>query len=59
MKNTHCRIWIVMRNSEKRENVEMQTVGHGIWRENRKRWKMRHKHFTTWNVVRNTEKGEK
>ena len=59
MKNTHCRIWIVMRNSEKRENVELQTVGHGIWRENTKRWKMRHKHFTTWNVVRNTEKGEK
>jgi len=49
----------VMRNSEKRENVEMQTVGHGIWQENTKRWKMRHKHCTTWNVVRMTEKGEK
>jgi hypothetical protein len=44
-----------MRKSEKRENVKMQTVGHGIWRENRKRWKMRKRHCKSWNVARNTE----
>ena len=31
----------------------------GIWRENRKTWKMRHKHCMNWNMARNTEKREK
>ena len=34
----------------------MHTVGPGIWRENRKMWKMRQKHCLTWNLARNTEK---
>jgi hypothetical protein len=33
MRNTHCRTWKMARNSEKREKAEIQTVGHGIWRE--------------------------
>ena len=37
----------------------MQTVGPGLWRENRKTWKTRHKHCMTLNLVRNTEKLEK
>jgi hypothetical protein len=55
MSNTNCRIWIGMRNSEKPEYVEMQNVGHGIWRENRKRRKMRQKHCIIWNVAIKTE----
>ena len=42
-----------MRNCEKRENFEMQTVGHGIWRENRK--KMENEAQTLYNL----ECGEK
>ena len=34
MRNTHCRTWKMARKSEKREKGEMQTVGHGIRREN-------------------------
>ena len=37
----------------------MYTIGHGIWRENRKTWIMRHKHYLTWNVARDTENGDK
>ena len=37
----------------------MHTVGPGIWRENRKTWKMRQKHCLTWNMARNTENGGK
>ena len=29
------------------ENLEMPTVGRGIWQENRKSWKMRNIHLTT------------
>ncbi|KRY62655.1 hypothetical protein T4D_285 [Trichinella pseudospiralis] len=32
------------RKTEKVENLEMSTVGHGIWQENRKSWKMRNIH---------------
>ena len=28
----------------------------GLWRENLKKWKMRHKHCLTWNMARNTQK---
>ena len=28
------------------ENLEMSTVEHGIWQENRKSWKMRNIHLT-------------
>ena len=34
----------------------MHTVVPGIWKENWKTLKMRHKHCMTWNVRRNTEK---
>jgi hypothetical protein len=34
----------------------MQTVGPGIWQDNWKIFKMRHKHSMTWNMERNTEK---
>ena len=30
----------------------MHTVGPGIWREKCKKWKMKHKHSSTWNVAR-------
>jgi hypothetical protein len=35
------------RKTEKVENLEMSTVGHGIWLENKKSWKMRNIHLTT------------
>ena len=47
------------RNHEKREKREIQTVGPGKWQENRKTWKMRHKHCMTWNMARNPEKRRK
>jgi len=34
----------------------MHTIGHGIWQENRKTWKMRHKQTLTWNMAGNTQK---
>jgi len=54
MRKTYSMIWIVVRNSEIRENVKMKTVGSRIWREKKKRWKMRHRHCITWNVARST-----
>ena len=33
MKNTHCRMWNVARNTEKLEKLKMHNVGTGIWRE--------------------------
>ena len=33
--------------TEKREKLEMHTVGLGIWRENLKSWKMRNTHCMT------------
>ena len=56
MKNTQGRTWKMARNSEKREKLEMHTVGPRLWRENRKTWKMRHKHCMTWNMAISTEK---
>ena len=38
---------------------EIQAVVLGFWRENLKKWKLRHKHCMNWNMVRNTEKIEK
>jgi hypothetical protein len=35
------------RKTEKVENLEMSTVGYGIWQENWKSWKMRNIHLTT------------
>ena len=32
---------------KKVENLEMPTVGHGKWQENRKSWKMRNIYLTT------------
>ena len=34
----------------------MHTVRPGVWQENRKMCKMRHKHCSTWNTARNTQK---
>ena len=34
----------------------MHTVEPGIWRENRKSWKMRNTHGRTWNFARNSQK---
>jgi hypothetical protein len=31
MRNTHCRTWNMVRNTEKREKWEMHTVGPGVW----------------------------
>ena len=44
------------RNTEKREKRELHTVGPGIWQENRKMWKMTHRHCLTLNMMRNTQK---
>jgi hypothetical protein len=37
----------------------MHIAGPGIWQENWKTWKTRHKNCLTLNMVRNTEKGWK
>ena len=37
---------------------EMYIVGPGFWLENRKTSKIRYIHCRTWNMARNTEKGE-
>jgi hypothetical protein len=37
---------------KKVENLEMSTVGHGIWQENWKSWKMRNIHLTTWKMTK-------
>ena len=36
----------------------MYTLGPGIWRENRKSWKMRHKHSLKRYIARNIQKRE-
>ena len=59
MKNSLGRIWKMVRNREKRENVEIHIVGPWLWQENWKTWKMRHNHCMIWNMARKTEKGEK
>ena len=41
----------IWRGTQKKlENLEMSTVGHGIWQENWKSWKMRNIHLTTWKM---------
>ena len=37
---------------KKVENLEMSTVGRGIWQENWKSWKMRNIHLTTWKMTK-------
>ena len=37
---------------KKVENLEMSTVGRGIWQENWKSWKMRNIHLTTWKITK-------
>ena len=37
----------------------MNNVGPGLWQENWPTKKMRNSHGKTWNMVRNTQKGEK
>ena len=34
MRNTHCRKCNMARDIEKREKLEMHTVGAGVWRKN-------------------------
>jgi hypothetical protein len=36
----------------KEENLEISTVGHGIWRENWKSWKMKNIHLTNWKITK-------
>ena len=36
---------------KKLENLEMSTVGRGIWQENWKSWKMRNIHLMTWKMT--------
>ena len=43
------------RNTEKCEKCEIHTAAPGLWPENRKTRKMRHKHYFTLNMERNTE----
>ena len=59
VRNRHCRIWNMTRNTEKREKWEMHTVDPGEWWENWKSWKIRNKHCRTWIMARNTQKLEK
>jgi hypothetical protein len=37
------------RNTENCGKGKMHSVGPGVWRENLKSWKMRHKNSLTWN----------
>ena len=37
---------------KKVENLEMSTVGRGIWQENCKSWKMSNIHLTTWKMTK-------
>ena len=37
---------------KKVENLEMSTVGHGLWQENWKSWKMINIHLTTWKMTK-------
>ena len=37
---------------KKVENLEMSTVGRGIWQENWKSWKMRNIHLRTWKMTK-------
>ena len=34
MRHNYCLTWNMARNSEKREKLEIHTVGTGIWQEN-------------------------
>ena len=44
--------------ARKLKNMEnnKQAIGLGIWQENGKTWKMRHKNCMTWNVASITDK---
>ena len=61
VENEKCALYALeyWEKTEKRGKRDTHTVGLGIWRENLKRWKMRHKHGMTWIMARNTEKREK
>ena len=41
---------------KKVENLEMSTVGRGIWQENWKSWKMINNHMTTWKMTKSLQK---
>jgi hypothetical protein len=41
---------------KKVDNLEMSTVGHGIWGENWKSWTMRNIHLTTWKMMKSLKK---
>ena len=42
----------MVRNTEKGENLEMSTVGRGIWQEIWESWKIRNIHLTTWKMTK-------
>ena len=39
MRHKHCKTWNMARNTQKRGNWEMHTVGPGVWRETLKNMK--------------------
>ena len=41
---------------KKLDNLERYTLGHGIWQENWKSWKMRNIHLTTWKMTKSLKK---
>ena len=55
MRNTHCRTWNMVRNSEKVEKLEIHTLGPGVWQEYRKSCKMRNTNCRIWNTARNSD----
>ena len=53
MRNTHCRRWIVARNTEKKEKLRDSHCRTWIYGEKHsKMWKNRNAHCRTWNIVR-------
>ena len=43
---------------KKVENLEMSPLGHGIWQENWKSWKMRNIPLTTWKMTKSLKNGK-
>ncbi len=58
MRNTHFRTEIWRGKLKKVENLEMSTVGRGIWQENWKSWKMRNIHSDDLKMTQITKKRE-
>ena len=54
VKNEKCTLQDLLygQKNAKCGKCDKHTVGPGIWRDKCKKWKMKHKHSSTWNVAR-------